>query len=575
MRIVGATPVMGKNPGTQAYPVAWFPGLIVVICGLFSACAVGPRAVREHEPAPSLAAGDLALLERVQAEYAAQGGRRDEAAERLAKAAVLSDDPKLSLSALRAALGANRLTAAQALLARWRQLEPDAAALNAYVAALALASGDSAGAHIAADALGSDADARRRLAEALRWLGSLERVLPFVEARVERDAAPEAWMHWAAFARDRRAPETAMRLADLAILRFPADARVFTFRAALLRERNPIGAVTDLERALELDPASVLVRMSLAHALDATGNAARASMVVADIRPASDESVTAAIAYAARASAPELLLHSYRQLEALPAPRSPQRLMLLGNVAEMVELTAEAERWYLRVPSGPQYPAAQLRVAALRYSAGDAAAALALLLELRDGGLPGRDALIRSYLLEAEIRQRVEGVDAAVRVHDAGLHMLPDDGELMYARALLLAEAGRFDEMELDLRRMIDLDPSDADALNALGYTLVDRNVRLDEAAQLLARAQQISADSPALLDSLGWLAYRRGDLDTALTKLRAAHALLKDAEVAAHLGEVLWQKGEHEEARSVWEAARKREPEHRALRETLRRFLP
>jgi len=216
-----------------------------------------------------------------------------------------------------------------------------------------------------------------------------------------------------------------------------------------------------------------------------------------------------------------------------------------------------------------------LRVAALRYSAGDAAAALALLLELRDGGLPGRDALIRSYLLEAEIRQRVEGVDAAVRVHDAGLHMLPDDGELMYARALLLAEAGRFDEMELDLRRMIDLDPSDADALNALGYTLVDRNVRLDEAAQLLARAQQISADSPALLDSLGWLAYRRGDLDTALTKLRAAHALLKDAEVAAHLGEVLWQKGEREEARSVWEAARKREPEHRALRETLRRFLP
>ena len=577
MRIVGVTPATGKNPGTQAYRLALRSVLIAVICGLIQSCAGTVRTVSgtEAAPAPTLAADDLALFERMQAEYALQAGNGAQAADRLAKAAVLSDDPKLSLSALRAALNAGRATAAQALLARWRQLQPDAPALTAYAAAVALAGGDSSGAHAAADALGNAAEGRRRLAEALRWLPSLERVLPFVETRVERGGDAEAWMHWAAFARDRRAPETAMRLAAIAVQRFPTDARVHAFRAALLRERDPAAAVADLERALELDPASTPVRMSLAHALDAAGNAARASSIVAGIRSASDESVNAAIAYAARAAQPELLRAGYRQLQALPGPHPPQRLILLGNVAEMVGAAAEAERWYRQVPVGPQYPQAQLRVAALRYSAGDAAAALSLLAQLRAGGLPGRDALVRSYLLEAEIRQRSEGIDAALRVHDAGLHMLADDAELMYARALLFAEAGRFEEMERDLRRMIDLDPSDADALNALGYTLVDRNLRLDEAAQLLARAERLAADSPALLDSLGWLAYRRGDLDTALTKLRAAHALLEDAEVAAHLGEVLWQKGEHEQAKAVWESARKLDPEHRVLRETMRRFQP
>ncbi len=153
--------------------------------------------------------------------------------------------------------------------------------------------------------------------------------------------------------------------------------------------------------------------------------------------------------------------------------------------------------------------------------------------------------------------------------------MLPDDGELMYSRAMVLAEAGRFEDMERDLRRLIELDPTDSDALNALGYTLVDRSQRLDEAEALLARAQKLTPDSPALLDSLGWLAYRRGDLDAALSRLRAAHAVLDDPEVAAHLGEVLWQRGDTESAIKIWKAAREAAPEHQTLRATMKRFLP
>lgn len=566
---------MGKNGMRQAYRAVMHAGLIGVICVLLAACAAAPLSPPEHPPAPDLMADDLALFERFQAEYALQGGDRGAAAERLAKAAMLSDDPNQSLSALRASLFAGRRTAAQALLARWRTLAPAAPAALAYVAATALASGDSSAAHAAADGLGADAEARRRLAEALRWVTPPERVLPFIEQRVGRSNDAEDWMHWAAFARDRRAPEVALRLADLATQRFPTDARVFTLRAALIRERDPAAAVPDLERALALDPASTLIRMSLAHAHDAAGDAARAAGIVAGITPATDESVTAEIAYAARASDMGVLRAAYRHLEQLPAPRSPQRLMLLGSVAELVGQSAEAERWYGEVPKGVRHASAQLRVAALRFSAGDADAALRILASLRGSGAMGRDDLVRGYLLEGEIRQRAEGAEAAVAVFDAGLRMLPDDGELMYARALMLAEAGRDEDMERDLRRMIELDPNDADALNALGYTLADHGRKLDEAAALLARAERLTPDSPALLDSLGWLAFRRGDLKTALEKLRAAHSRLDDPEVAAHLGEVLWQSGDREAARQVWQEAQARDPEHRTLRETMRRLLP
>ncbi len=576
MRIVDAYARRGNQISDSGYRAAMPRVLILVIFALVAACAAPVReAPRLDIAAPPLQADDLALIERVQAEYALQGGDRVAAAERLAQAAILSDDPKQSLSALRAAMLANRLPAAEVLLARWRGLEPDAPALPAYTAALALAKGDSAGAHAAADQMTPEAEARRRLAEALRWIASLERVLPFVEVRLERSNDVETWLHWAAFARDRRAPETAMRLADLATRKFPEHARAFYLRAALLRERDPASARADLERALALDPGSANIRLSLAHALDASGDAAAAAAVVAGITPVTDESVAAEIGYAARSASRAPLIRAYQHLSALSLPHPAGRLMLLGNVAELIAQKAEAERWYAAVPKGELQVNAQLRLAHLRFAAGDAAAARRILLDLRAAGVLARDALVRTYLLEGEIVERSDGAAAAVDVFNAGLQTLSDDGELMYSRALMFAELERYDDMERDLRRLIELDPGNADAYNALGYTLVDRNVRLDEAAALLDKAKQLQPDSPALLDSLGWLAFRRGDLDTALEKLRAAHSALDDPEVAAHLGEVLWVRGDQASARRIWDEAHQREPDHQTLNATIKRLSP
>lgn len=573
MRIVELQPLAGKNPIRTL--------LIGVTTGLawfgLSACTTPTRSLHEPVASPSitLSADDLALVERIQAENFRQAGDFKAAADRLAKAAMLSADPDLCRTALRSALYAGNRLGAQALLARWRGLEPEAPALPAYTVALALAGGDSEAAHAAADQMGTGALQRRHLAEALRWVRPPERVLPFVELRVARSDDLDDWIHWAAFARERRAPEVAMRLADLAVRRFPDQARSHSLRAALIREREPAAAVDDLEQALRLDPKSTDVRLSLAHAYDAAGQATKAAEVVAGIEPATEASVSAEIAYAARAGTPGLLERAYRHLVDQPEPRPAQRLLLLGQVAELLMREETARHWFAEVPEGPHFVAARLRLTSLLLARRDFGPALAQVEALRATGLLARDDLVRSFLLEHEIRLGQDGPQAALVALDAGLRMLPDDGELMYARALAYGEAGREADMERELRRMIELDPEDGDALNALGYTLADGNRNLDEAAALLARAEQIEPDNAALLDSLGWLAFRRGDLAQALEKLRAASLKLKDPEVSAHLGEVLWHSGQQGEARKVWAEARKRDPNHRVLNETMRRLLP
>ena len=115
--------------------------------------------------------------------------------------------------------------------------------------------------------------------------------------------------------------------------------------------------------------------------------------------------------------------------------------------------------------------------------------------------------------------------------------------------------------------------PDHAHAYNALGYTLADRNLRLDEADKLIDRALQLSPDDAHILDSKGWVLFRKGDLEGAIRYLRKAYALRPDAEIAVHLGEVLWKAGMADEARQLWRQARELEPANELLRETLTRL--
>jgi Flp pilus assembly protein TadD len=138
---------------------------------------------------------------------------------------------------------------------------------------------------------------------------------------------------------------------------------------------------------------------------------------------------------------------------------------------------------------------------------------------------------------------------------------------------MMFEKLNRLADMERLLRRVIELKPDYQHAYNALGYSFADRNVRLPEARTLIKKALELSPGEPSIIDSLGWVEYRLGNNDEAVRLLRDAYKGQPDAEVAAHLGEVLWVSGKTDEARSVWREARKRDATNDVLRETLTRL--
>lgn len=184
---------------------------------------------------------------------------------------------------------------------------------------------------------------------------------------------------------------------------------------------------------------------------------------------------------------------------------------------------------------------------------------------------------IRKQLILAgsEVLRGAGQVPAAMSLVNRGLSSHPEDTDLLYARAILAETMNRPDISEKDLRSILARDPDNATALNALGYSLADRNLRLTEAASLLEKAHTLTPNDPAVIDSLGWLYYRRGELREALEYLRRAYSLNDDPEIAAHLGEVLWQSGDKPGARAIWDKALKKDPEHRALKQVLEKFKP
>jgi Flp pilus assembly protein TadD len=176
---------------------------------------------------------------------------------------------------------------------------------------------------------------------------------------------------------------------------------------------------------------------------------------------------------------------------------------------------------------------------------------------------------------EAQMLRDAGDNDAAYRVLAQGLVEHPDTPDLIYDIAMVAEKLDKIDEAESRLKRLVELKPDDAQALNALGYTLVDRTPRTDEGLEFIQRAHKIAPKDPFILDSLGWAFYRKGRLDEAERYLRQALEGRRDAEIAAHLGEVLWRKGEHDQAKALWKTQLDSTPDNAVLKETVKRFAP
>jgi tetratricopeptide (TPR) repeat protein len=184
-----------------------------------------------------------------------------------------------------------------------------------------------------------------------------------------------------------------------------------------------------------------------------------------------------------------------------------------------------------------------------------------------------RDAARMKAQARAHLLREQGRLGEAAQVYEDAIAALPDEPELIYDAALLAERRGDVARMEAKLKRVIELKPDFAHAYNALGYSLADRNLRLPEAKRLIEQALQLTPDDPLIIDSLGWVLYRMGQTEAAARELRRAFSMRPDAEIAAHLGEVLWELGQRDEAQKVWQEGYRLDAENEALKQTLKRY--
>ncbi|SFN59525.1 Tetratricopeptide repeat-containing protein [Nitrosospira briensis] len=243
----------------------------------------------------------------------------------------------------------------------------------------------------------------------------------------------------------------------------------------------------------------------------------------------------------------------------------------LGGINEKTQQIDEAMEWYRSVTSGTQYIPAQIKYALLLSKTGKMDEGLQHLHQL-----PITNDQQRAQLAVAEAQLLREAGDykKAFQLLSDALKKLPDYPDLLYDRALAAEKIGKSDIMEQDLRKLIQLRPDHAHAYNALGYGLAEHSDRLPEALELIEKAIELSPNDPYIMDSLGWVHYRMGNLNQGLSYLRQAFGLNPDPEIAAHLGEVLWVQGTREEAKDVWQTTLKNHPDNEVLLGTMKKFM-
>jgi tetratricopeptide (TPR) repeat protein len=573
------------------------------------------------EPPPPPLQSDPSALTLI-AEADLKRGDCRAASETYARAAT-TGDAQLARRATQVAMACEHLPAAWSAATRWRSLAPTDREANALYAAVALKLYRTADARAAIHDFWRSEEQQNSAAAASgsRAPGSTAPPAtasgsgpPGTGAAPARPAAPHA------------AERTARSMTELtALLLEESDApAVLTAMSGALEPTANTPATLVLlgelalaaydgqraqiyaQRALQHDPRDLAALHVLARAYVMRGDATRA---VATARQAeADDAQRGGFDLAEILAALDRSEEAHQELEHLRAggaPRTEIDLQLALLAFGSGDLKEAQQRFSELVQSGEGNDTAELYLADIAARSGDKDAAIAQYRRLYDSSvaLQARSraaallldrsartealALLDDYaadhpedeldltLAKARLLADHGDTDGGLSVLSAELERHPQHPSIEYDRAVILEQAGRVHESVEALEKMLSERPEDPALLNALGYTLADHTLELPHAESLIRRALAVMPDSPAALDSLGWVHFRAGDAKGAVTTLGRAYALGHDAEIAAHWGEALWANGDRNEARRVWAQALAREPDSKPLKATLKRLLP
>lgn len=538
------------------------------------------------EQAPNVNMTPAMMVQLMNAELAFKKGDWQGPYLTLMSLAQQTKDPRLAKRAAEMALAAKQADDALAAVKLWRQFAPNSDEANQYYLGLVVLSDNLAEAESAL---------KQRLAEATPGARGL--VMFQAQQLMLR-------------AKDK---EAAIAMLERLVAPYGnmMESHVVLAQSALARGAKQ-DAVREARTALQIKPDSEIAILTLAQVTEGDEQSAK---VLADFLQAHPDAKEVRTAYAR-------LLVNAKQYEAArreflvldkAQPDNPGTLYALGILSMQTNDNKTAEQYFTRfvevmekAPEEERDPSkAVLILSQLAEERGDIPAALGWLdrldtpdpkiqfgsdlrraqLTAKQGDLAGARKLLGTLkpadpaeqaqvvLVDAQLLREAGKNQEAYKLMEQGLKRFPDNMDFLYDFALMAEKMGKTAVMEKSLRQVIAKAPENHQAYNALGYSLADRNVRLKEAYQLIDKARKMAPNDPFIMDSMGWVQYRLGKLDEAETQLRKAYQLRSDPEIAVHLGEVLWKKGQHDDARKLWREARAKDPKNDALKSTLNRL--
>lgn len=247
----------------------------------------------------------------------------------------------------------------------------------------------------------------------------------------------------------------------------------------------------------------------------------------------------------------------------------------LGDVANLKKDPGGALNWYRKVNDGDYFIGAQLKIATILAKRDGIATGRKYLRDARNGETESTDTQIQLTLVEAQLLRDYKAFAEVFTLLSDALRTNPDHPDLLYERAMVAEKINKFDVLEADLKRVIEIKPSHAHAFNALGYTLADQGKRLNEAQGYIEKALKLAPNDAFIQDSLGWVQFRQGRKEEALNTLKKAYETRPDPEIAAHLGEVMWSLGQRKEAQDLWKAQLVEHPENESLLGIMKKYKP
>ncbi len=528
---------------------------------------------------------DADTLYRVMAaELEGSAGEVSKALSNYLEAALLSDDPEVAKRATILSIRGRSWQHAAMAADRWQLLEPNNLDATKALATAQLASGNYSAAGYQLELLfsgmaGTEAEKWQAITELLVNAPGGENAMDLFQQLRDKHPLtgnPEAVAE-ARLAQSRLAAKLAnlqlareLSVAAANTLQESTNAQIWAGRLAISAGDMP-AATPFFKQAWKIEPENEDLAIAYAEMLHRQKRVLEADSVLASL-PQTGSVIINRMMFAVVEKSHPRAENLYRTLAVAVDADTPEHALRMARAADLLRFNDDAIKWYKRVPeTEDSWLPSRLRLAVLLTDHQSYAAGMDVLEQLKQD--QRSEVIEQAWLAETQILQRDNKIEAAVGALQSGLIQLPDSIELNYSLGLLQAQLGNVTAAETAFLKVLSVQPDNPAALNAFGYTLTDLTDRHSEALEYIQRAYALEPDDIAVIDSMGWVMYRLERYQDAVRFLKLAFSQDKNAEIAAHLGEVLWVMGLQADAREIFAEAQIIDPENVTLVKTLERL--